>query len=375
LLKWKYLELAMLTRRRAARTMPLLLAFGLIACDQEQPAAETQAIRAIKPYYVVEPAGGDVRRYSGTVVAANTSALSFAVGGTVQTVLVNQGDRVTKGQALATLDPSPFELDVQAARSQLATAQAGFDESKVELARQRQLFDRGWVARAALDQSIAAFDAAEGDLNLARSRLGIADRDLSNASLTAPFDGVVSLRDVEPFVEVSTGQAIFQIDSEGALEVDLSIPDSVIARLVTGTPVTIESSTVAGCGCPGRITEVGVAAGAANAVAVTAAILESPGGLIPGMAVEASIMLSNGDGPGGFLVPLVAIAPGDDQSRGYVFKYDPAAGVVRRTAIKSEGIISGNLISVAEGVGAGDIVASAGVSFLRDGQKVKLLGE
>lgn len=360
---------------RAFQAAPLILAIALAACDQAPPEAETQPVRAIKPYYVVEPAGGDVRRYSGTVAAANTSALSFAVSGTVQTVLVNQGDRVTKGQRLATLDPSPFELDVQAARSELATAQAGFDEAKVNLARQRQLFERGWVARAALDQSIAAFDAAEGDLNLARSRLGIADRDAANANLTAPFDGVISLRDVEPFVEVSKGEAIFQIDSEGALEVELSIPDSVISRLVAGTPVMIEASTIAGCGCPGRITEVGVAAGSANAVPVTAAILESPGGLIPGMAVEASIMLSNRDGPRGFLVPLVAVAAGDDQSRGYVFKYDPAEGVVRRTAIKSEGIISGNLISVAEGVGAGDIVAGAGVSFLRDGQKVKLLGQ
>lgn len=354
---------------------PLVALVLVTACDQEAEQAQSDPIRAIKPYYVTEPAGGDVRSYSGTIVAANTSALSFAVSGTVRAVMASQGDRVNEGQLLATLDPKPFELDVQATRSQLATSQAGYDERKVELARQQQLFERGWVARAALDQSVAAFEAAEGDLNLARSRLGVAERDLEHAGLTAPFDGVIAQRDVEPFVEVSKGQMIFQIDSEGALEVELSIPDSIIGRLTLGAQVTIESSTVPGCGCPGRITEVGVSAGAANAVPVKAAILESPDGLIPGMAVEAGIVLSDDGGPRGFLVPLVAIAPGNDQTQGYVFRYDPASGTVAKTAVTSEGIISGNLISITQGVGAGDIVAGAGVSFLRDGQQVKLLGE
>ena len=269
---------------RNARRAAIAFSFAAIVAGCEEAPPETEErVRAIKPYYVVEPAGGDVRRYSGTITAANTSALSFAVTGTVQTVEVNQGDRVTEGQALATLDPEPFELDVGAAQSQVATAQAGFEQSRLELDRQRQLFERGWVAQAALDQAIAAFDAAEGELSLARSRLGIAERELANARLVAPFDGVISLRDIEPFVEVQRGEPILQIDSEGALEVDLDVADSAVGRLVTGAPVTIDALPVAGCGCTGRVTEIGVTAGAANAVPVTAAILESPGGLLPGM--------------------------------------------------------------------------------------------
>ncbi len=363
---------------RSARRLPRLAALFVVAvltgCEDEAPET-AERIRAIKPYFVVEPAGGDVRRYSGTIVAANTSMLSFAVSGTVQSVEVSKGDHVVEGQLLATLDVAPFELDVQAARSQRATAQAEFDNRKVDLDRQRQLFERGWVAKAALDQAIAAFEAAEGELNLARSRLGLAERDLSNAGLEAPFDGVIAVRDIEPFVEVSKGQTILQLDSDGALEIDLSIPDSVVSQLSVGAPITIEALTVAGCGCTGRITEIGAAAGAANAVPITAAILTSPGGLLPGMAVEASVVLANNDGPRGFLAPLVAIAPGDDTAQGYVFKYDSANGVVRKTPVQGAGVVSGNLVSIGEGVEAGDIIAAAGVSFLRDGQRVKLLGE
>lgn len=364
----------MLIARSTWIAASLIATLFLTGCDDAAPPETAERIRAIKPYYVTEPAGAAVRRYSGTVAASDTSALSFAVSGTVQTVTVKQGDRVTPGQVLATLDPKPFELDVQAAQSQLATAKATRDNKRVDLDRQRQLYAKGWVAKAALDQAIAAHDAAEGDLNLARSRLGTAERDLANTKLTAPFGGVIASRNVEPFTETSRGTAVFQINSEGALEVDLSIPDSVVGRLTVGLPVSIEISTMPGCGCSGRITQIGTAAGAANAVDVTASIVDGPSGILPGMAVEVSVPFPGTNGKRGFLVPLVAIAPGDETTRGYVFKFDTASGAVRKTAITG---IKGreNFIEITDGVTAGDIVAAAGVSFLRDGQKVKLLGQ
>ncbi len=357
-------------------TAMVVVMLGVLAgCDSEPERDAAERIRAIKPYYVSEPAGGDVRRYYGTIASSATSALSFALSGTVATVAVNQGERVAAGQVLATLDAKPFKLNVQAARSQRASVQAKFANQKGELDRKRQLFDKGWVTKAALDQAVAAFDAAEGDLNLARSRLGSAERDLSNTRLTAPFDGVVARRDVEPFEEVSTGQAILLINSEGALEVDLSIPDSVISRLSIGAPVLVKVSTVAGCGCTGRITEIGAAADSANAVPVKVALLDSRPGLLPGMSAEMSVVLSGGREARGFLVPLTAIAPGDETARGYLFKYDVDAGVFRKVPVRGGEGTSENLIEIVEGVAAGDIIAAAGVSFLRDGQRVKLLGQ
>ena len=182
-----------------------------VAGCEEEVSVNEERIRAIKPYYVSEPAGGAVHRYSGTIAAASTSSLSFAVSGTVQKVRVKQGQRVKKGQALATLDPKPFEIDVQAAKSDLQTAGAGFAEKQLELERQRKLFERGWVAKAAYDQALAAFESAEGSLNLARSRLASAERDLAKTRLTAPFDGTIAERTVDPFVEVLSGQSLFSL--------------------------------------------------------------------------------------------------------------------------------------------------------------------
>jgi multidrug efflux system membrane fusion protein len=357
------------------RTMLLPFALlALVGCEEE-PVKQTERIRAIKPYHVTEPAGGDVRRYSGTVKAANTSDLSFAVSGTVKSVLVDIGVRVKKGSVLATLDPKSYQLDVQAAQAELASVQAAYNNAKSDLARKQELYNKKWVAKAALDQAVSAFQGAEGTLNLARSRLGLAERDFANTSLRAPFDGIISVRSIDSFKEVSKGSSAFKIDSEGALEVEISIPDSVIGRLSIGSSVTVESGAVPSCGCTGRITEIGSEAGAANAVPVKAAILDGQLGILPGMSVEVSVQLSNTREFRGFMVPLVAIAPGGTNSQGFIFKYDKAAGVVKKVVVKGADTAIGNLIAIVEGVQGGDIIAAAGVSFLRDGQRVKLLGE
>lgn len=88
-----------------------------------------------------------------------------------------------------------------------------------------------------------------------------------------------------------------------------------------------------------------------------------------------TVSLSDTSDTRGFLVPLTAIAPGDAEAQGYVFVFSPGEGIVRRIAVQGGSGVSGNFVEISEGVAAGDIVASAGVSFLRDGQAVKLLGE
>lgn len=354
-------------------TLVLLGGLALSSCGEEA-APISERIRAIKPYYVSDPAGSEVRRYAGSIAASDTSSLSFPVAGTVQTVDVSQGDPVERGQVLATLDPERFELDVTSARSQLQSAEADRTNKLADLERKKDLLDKGWVAQAAYDQAIAAFDSAEGNLNLARSRLSSAQRDLRNTTLIAPFDGVIAARSVEPFTEATPSQALFEINSEGALEVTISVPDSIIGRFSVGLPVTVDAANDQGCGCTGRVTEIGSVAGAANAVNVKVALLQAPSELLPGMAAEVTVVLNDDGLASGYLLPLVAIAPGPEMESGFVFKYDENSQTVKKTLVRGRAGRD-NLIAVTEGIGPGDIVAAAGVSFLEDGQKVTVMGQ
>jgi len=353
--------------------LALTILLGLVACG-DNGNENQERIRAIKPFYVSEPAGGDVRRFSGTIVAADTSSLSFSVPGTVATVTVAQGDRVQKGQVLATLDPEKYQYNVTAAQSEMQSAEADNKNATLNMERQEELFQKGWVSKAAYDQAVASLESAQANLNLAKSRLSSAQRDLQNTRLVAPFDGIIGSRNVEPFVEVGAGQNLFDINSEGAMELEISVPDALISRFQVGLPVSIRATTVPTCGCMGRITEIGSVAGAANAVEVKASLLNPPEQMIPGMSAEATVILSQADGTQGYLVPLVAIAPGDDENKGYVFKYDPETGTVIKTPVEGRAGRE-NLVEITSGVGPGDILAAAGVSFLRDGQKVKIIGQ
>ena len=73
-----------------------------------------------------------------------------------------------------------------------------------------------------------------------------------------------------------------------------------------------------------------------------------------------------------YFVPLSAIAPGDGSGEGFVFVYDPASSTVRRTPVRSAGPLASNMVAVT-GLNVGDIIATAGVNFLVDGQRVKLM--
>lgn len=358
-------------RPRAAALAALALAAS--ACSDAAPEPPAERIRAIKSFTVTDTAGGDVRQLTGSVAATTTSNLSFAKSGSVQRVLVAQGDRVAAGDILAELDPQPFDLEVDAARAEVASAEADFRDKEAALDRQRQLYERKWVAKAALDQATAAFETALGVMEVARSRLASAERDRTQAVLTAPFDGLIAERAVEPFQEVTAGATLFVINGSDTLDVAFAAPDGVVARITPGMTVDVDVAARPDCGCKARIVEIGAAATTANAVPVTATIFEGGGGLLPGMTAEVRLLLAGGRADRGMLIPITAVAEGDENGRGYVFIFDPEAGVVRRTAVVGGRSVTGNLVEIVEGVSAGDVIAQAGVSFLRDGQRVTLL--
>lgn len=346
------------------------LAAGFLSGCGEEATETPEAIRAIKWMEVSQIASGRSRRFSGRLQAADSSPLSFQVGGNVLEVHVNVGDQVRKGQLLAHLDRTEFELDVSAATADAARARADLNEKQLQYERQKQLIEKGWISQAALDQSEAAYLSAKSAVDFATSRLGQARSQLDKTELSAPFDGTVARRIVEPFMEVAPGQWLFEINAAGALEVAIDVPEGEITSVVMGAPAAV---VVAVDGSPlnGRVTEISKAAGAGNTFPVKVTVLETNEGLRPGMTAEVILVLRGGPEGSGYLVPLSAIAPGEEAQNGYVFVYDPATGTLERRTISGQGVVD-NMVIVTSGLAAGDIVATAGVSFLSHGQRVKL---
>jgi len=354
---------------------PLLLALFLVllGCDD---AAETppEVIRPIA-WTAVQPFGLEqVRRLSGTLQAVKTASLSFEVGGKVATVAAKLGDNVKKGDALAEIDDAPYRLNVDAARGALQEARAARREAENTYSRQKQLFDKGWIAQAALDNAVATLDSARSNVDIAQAQYDLAMRDLADTHLLAPYDGRITSRSIEPSQQVLAGQPVFEIEGQGGLEVSVMVPETIIQRVHDGQTFDVHFSGIGSLTARARVTEIGPRAEASNAFTVTLALDRDYPSLRSGMSAEVNFTFE-GRGRTGYTgktvkVPFTALLPGNDQDA-LVFVFDPDTGTVSRRSVQTENIVD-NEVLISAGLEQGEIIATAGVAYLRDGQKVRL---
>ena len=358
------------------RVLSLGVIFPLFSACSEPPPPPVETIRAIRSITVSEPASGKMRRFSGVVEAADTSNISFEVPGNVQTVNVAVGERVAKGQALAVLDDRTFRLNVEAAETGVASAEVAVSDALNNLQRQQRIAaqDRGAITERSMEQAEAAYASARQNLSYSTSRLNLAKRDLERTTLYAPFDGVIAERHVDPFEEVNRGQKLFVLYVEGVMEAAISIPESEIDQVFLGLHSEVRFPAIAGQINKGIVNEISTVAGTANAFPVRVAIEADADNarIRPGITAEVVLLLGGDDGEESYLIPVGALSPGGADGANYVFVYDVESSTVTRTAIEDEGIRDSAVV-VTSGLKAGDIIAVAGVSFLRDGQKVRLM--
>ena len=358
----------------AAKGFLLAIACVLLAACEEQQVELMDNTRSVRTFTVSERGGGQLRRLPGAVQAVDTSSISFEVAGNTRAVEVEVGDRIEQGQMLANLDQEPFQLKVEAAEAEVSRAQARLAEKESEFDRQSTLYESDWVARSAFEEALAARDSFANQVSYYESQVKLARRDLDKTILRAPFDGVIASKFVDPFQEVARGEKVFEIYREGAMEVVVSVPETMIGRIHLGLPADIGFPSEQVQSLTGEVSEVGTAASEANAYPVKVALADPPERVLPGMVAEVTFVLDADRGVPSYLVPVSAIVAGDSPDQGYVFLYDRETSTVKKTEIGRRGV-QGNQLRVSDGVAPGDAVVVSGVTFLSDGQKVKLMPE
>lgn len=378
----------MLTNRRRGGFPPLALAVVLTSflagCTPEAPPPELPP-RAIQWQRVSSEEVSERRVISGIVTAVSDTQLAFEVGGTVDTVEVSLGDSVERDQVLARLDAEPFELAVRDAEAEVAEAKALRESARADFARADELYESQVISRQEYDRARARRGSRDSQVEAAEARLNLARRDLRRSVLRAPFDGSISVREIEPAMKVASGQVAFEMDSgEEGLRVEVQMPETLISRVTQGDQVSVAFPSIDGAQ-PGTddqvfdavVSEVGTRASTGNAFPLRANLVRAPEGLRPGMTAEVTFSLAEREASlgaiEGFLIPTDAVRAEPDD-RFAVFVFDPQTSEVSRRAIRAGGVRD-NEIAVLEGLNEGDIIATAGVSFLSDGQTVTLLDE
>jgi multidrug efflux system membrane fusion protein len=369
--------------RRGALVSSMLVVF-LAGCGQETAPPELPP-RAILWQRVSAENVNEQRVISGIVTAISDTRLAFEVGGIVDTVEVSLGDRVENGQVLARLDPEPFELSVRDAEAVLAETVALRESARADYSRAKLLYEASVASRQEYERATARRDSQNSQVSAAEARLNLTRRDLRRSVLRAPFAGSISVKEIDPAMKLASGQIAFEMDSgESGLRVEVQMPETLIARVHQGDEVSITFPSVgdqqldaAGRSYPAVVAEVGTRAGTGNAFPVRADLVEAPPGLRPGMTAEATFSMPREDHGiavvEGFLIPIAAaLAEANDQFA--VFVFDPKSSTVSKRSIQIGGVRD-NLIAVLDGLAQGEIIATAGVTFLREGQTVALLDE
>lgn len=376
-----------LRRRFDNRHLPMgwLLMLMLLAGCSREAVTPPDVIPRVKYFTVNELAVGQARRLSGKVVAADTSSLSFAVSGTVRDVLVSQGDPVTEGQVLATLDRKPLELALEQARAQLVIAR----EKVIETERQVKQFTRLRSLNAAtpleLDTAITNANAAQGNLRSVQAELDRKELDLGKTTLTAPAAGNIAQRSIDPFQEVAAGTPAFVLQSAGSFKIEVRVPETLIRNVDYGQPVQIEFPTNRNLRLAGRVISIGSLAESGNAFTVEIRPEVNDADLRAGMTASVTFNFNEYlEGRTAYMIPLSAISldpaardavtettEAGSSKTASVFVVDPSTRRVNARRVEV-GDLRGNSVEVFAGLQPGDKVVSAGVAFLRDGMTVEL---
>lgn len=352
-------------------TMIICLLAMILSCAEEQIAPEI--LRPVRYQEIYATGGERMRTFSGVARAGLESRLSFKVPGTVDKIHVKVGNEVNVGQLIAVLDASDYQLQVQQANASLESAKAQERNARANYDRVRQLYENNNTSRNNLDAARASQESAQAQVSALEKQLALARLQVSYTRITAPVKGAIASVDVEENENVQSGQSIVQLSSGARMEVQVAIPEILIARIREGQQVSVSFDAIRDKTFNAAVTEVGISStGFATTFPVTVRLEESAENIRPGMAAEAAFQFSTSGERERFLVPLSSV--GEDRSGRFVFLLEPGdepgEGRVLRNAVVL-GELQGELVEILEGIIDGSRVVTAGVSQLADSQRVK----
>lgn len=184
--------------------------------------------------------------------------LSTPVSGAVQSVYVEVGDIVKKGQVLLKLDSTVYQARVAENQSEISRLNAEAEEAKRDLNRVQELYQRTVVSTADLDQAKLQLIKSQAAVSEARARLRQNQKTLEDATLRAPFDAVVVLREAEPGQSVAAGlqpQTLLTLARAGEMVARAYLSLQQMENLKTGQTLTV---SVAGINYTGKIKTLGM---------------------------------------------------------------------------------------------------------------------
>jgi RND family efflux transporter MFP subunit len=339
---------------------------------------------------------GAVLQATGYVTARRQATVSAQITGTLTAVLIEEGDRVSKGQVLARLDDSAWKAALQAAHAQAAAAHALVAQYKVQLAqderdaaRQQQLAAQGLVPKQTAEQARTRLDSARAQLASQLKQAAAADAQAAQAQVNfdytvvrAPFGGVVTTKDAQVGEIISplsagggfTRTGVGTIVDMDSLEVDVDVNEAYIGRVKPDMPAEAVLDAYPDWRIPAHVIAIVPTADRGKAtVKVRVALEKKDARIVPDMGVRVSFLeqkpaTASKAPPQGVLVPAKAIVPRDGHN--VVFVLDGER--VRQRKVTPARQTYGDLRLVPAMVKPGENVVVSPPAELHDGSPVQI---
>jgi membrane fusion protein, multidrug efflux system len=342
--------------------LAVIAAFGAGGCSRSGGAEAGSAARrggGPVPVAVVEAAPRDLARsvtVTGPLEPLRLVAVNAQSAGILESVLVEEGDRVTSGQLLA-------QIDAREMSAQLARAEAVLANAETAFGRAESLQAGDLLAESEVDALRSAYGIARADVELWRTRVAF-------SRITAPAAGVVTAKRVERGSAVATNTALFTIADDAVMVVRVQVSEMDVVHLREGSTARVSLDAYPQVRLDGRIRRIFPGADpVSRLVPVEVALGDVPAGIDarPGFLARVEFDLETRLGV--LAVPVTAVGVGDGGSYLYLVQADTVARRPVTTGLTTEG-----WIEVTGGLESGTRVISSGHVNLRPGAKVRISG-
>lgn len=286
----------------------------------------------------------------GSLSSDESVTLASEISGRIAQISFREGQPVAAGALLFRLDDSVYQAEREQARASLSLSERNHE-------RALELFERKLVSARERDEAAAK-------LAMDRATLALAEARLAKTRITAPFAGVVGLRQVSPGDYINPGQALAPLEALSVLKANFRLSESALSRIKVGQVLNLEVDAYPGEVFAGKVYAIDpLLAEATRSIGVRARVPNESGRLRPGLFARVKLVIS--EKPNAIMVPEQAIVPQGEKL--FVYVIEDGKAVIRPVMT---GLRTGGRVEILSGVQAGDIVITAGVQKIGPGAPV-----
>ncbi|NLU33652.1 MAG: efflux RND transporter periplasmic adaptor subunit [Wolinella succinogenes] len=332
------------------------------AKKEEKPSGE-ERVALVVSEAIVEGSMDSLGSFVGTLYFEDRSSLASEVSGVIEELLVKEGARVKKGEALARLNSDLLQKEIAAKESSLKQAKAQAAKVEKEFERLSKLHATQSVSFKEYEDALFDKEAQKSSAEAVASDLARLKSELGRKTLKAPYEGIILEKLLNPGEWVATGAAIFNMAKLSPMEASIEVPFETMKNLKVGDRVNLK---VAQKEYPASIKAlIPLGDSKARTFPVKIAIDNSKGELFEGL--EARVRLKTQESASGLLVPRDSILPKNGQNVIFVLK-EGKAKMINVEILAYEGRLA---LVKAKGISAGERVVIEGQERLRANQETQ----